>query len=152
MEKRQITEEIEPPNQERIKAHGEKENFKYLGILEPDTIKQEKMKEKILKEYLRQTRKHLETKMCIRNLIKGINILAVPLVRYFGLFLKWIREEVRQINQRIRKLMMMHKVYIGKMTLTDYICQEKKEEEYSPELKIHQYEDSWTTLKRAKEG
>ena len=43
---------------EEIKA------YKYLGILEMDTIKQAEMKEKkIRKEYLRRTRKLLETKL-----------------------------------------------------------------------------------------
>ena len=58
--KRQITEGIELPNQEKIRAFGEKETYKYLGILEVDTIKQVKMKEKKIKiEYLRRTRKLL---------------------------------------------------------------------------------------------
>ena len=34
--KGEITEGIEPPNQERIRTLGEKENYKYLGILETD--------------------------------------------------------------------------------------------------------------------
>ena len=38
--KRQTTEEIEPPNQEKITKVGEKETYKYLGIQEVDTIKQ----------------------------------------------------------------------------------------------------------------
>ena len=37
-EKRQITEGIEQPNPERIRMLGEKESYKYLGILEADTI------------------------------------------------------------------------------------------------------------------
>ena len=72
-------------------------------------IKQADMKEKIRKEYLRRTRKLLETKLNSRNLIKGINTWAVRLVRYSGPFLKWTREELRQMDQRIRKLMTMHK-------------------------------------------
>ena len=52
---------------------GENETYKYLGILEADTIKQVEMKDKIWKEYLRGTRKQLETKLSSRNLIKGIN-------------------------------------------------------------------------------
>ena len=39
---------------------------------------------------------------------------------------------------------------IREMKLTDYMCQEKKEEEVSPALKTvwkHRYEDSKTTLK-----
>ena len=34
----EITERTELPNQERIRTHREKENYKYLGILEADTI------------------------------------------------------------------------------------------------------------------
>ena len=54
-----------------------------------DTIKQVEMKDKIQKEYLKRTRKILETKLSSRNLIKGINNWAVLLVRYSGPFLKW---------------------------------------------------------------
>ena len=56
---------------------GEKETYKYLGILEADTIKQEEMKEKIQKEYFKRTRMLLEAKLCRRKLIKGINTRAV---------------------------------------------------------------------------
>ena len=66
----------------------ENETYKYLGILGADTSKQVEMKIKIQKEYLRRTRKLLETKLSSRNFIKGINTWAVPLVRYSGPFLK----------------------------------------------------------------
>ena len=71
---------------------------------------QTEMKEKIRKEYFKRTRKFLETKLCCRNLIKGINNWAVLLIRYSEPFLKWTREELEQIDQRTRKLMIMHKV------------------------------------------
>ena len=71
---------MELPNQDKISTLGEKEMYKYLGILEADTIKQVEMKEKIKKEYLRRTRKLLEIKLCSRNLIKGINTWVVFLV------------------------------------------------------------------------
>ena len=61
------------PNQEKIKKRGEKVIYKYLGILEFDTIKQVEVKEKIKKEYIRTTRKLNETKLSCRNLIKSIN-------------------------------------------------------------------------------
>ena len=61
--KRQITEGIELPNQERIRTLGEKENYKYWGILEVDTITtREDEKKKIKKKDCRRTRKFLETK------------------------------------------------------------------------------------------
>ena len=40
-----------------------------------------------------------------KELIPGL----YPLVRYSGPFLKWIREELRQMDRRKRKLMTMHK-------------------------------------------
>ena len=83
-----LTDGMELPNKDKIKSLAENETYKYLGILEADTIKQAEMKEKIQKEYLRRTRKLLETKLNSRNLIKGINTWAVPLVRYSGPFLK----------------------------------------------------------------
>ena len=107
--KRHLTDGMELPNQDKIRTLGEKETYKYLGILEADTIKQVEMKEKTKKEYLRRTRKLLEKKLCSRNRIKGINTWAVSLVRYSGPFLKWTRKELKQMDQRTRKLMTMHK-------------------------------------------
>ena len=87
--KRQLTEEIELPNQERIRR--KKGN---LQILAADTIKLVEMKEKKIKrEYLRKTRGILKIKQYSINLIKEINTLAFPLVIYSGPFLKWTREE-----------------------------------------------------------
>ena len=69
------------------------------------------MKEKVRKEYVRGTRKLLETQLCSRNLIKEIYTWMVPLVKYSGPFLKWTREKLRQMDQRTRKLMTMHKAF-----------------------------------------
>ena len=41
---------MELPNKDKIKTLAENKTYKYLGILEADTIKQVKMKEKIQKE------------------------------------------------------------------------------------------------------
>ena len=80
-----------------------------LGILDPDTINQVERKEKILKEYLRRIRKLLETKHYRRNLIKWMNIWAVPLVIYSRPFIKWTWGNLKQMEQSTRKLMTMHK-------------------------------------------
>ena len=107
--KRHQTDRLELPNQDKIRTLVENETYKYLCILEADTIKHAEMKDKIQKEYLRRTRKLLETKLSSRNLIKGINTWSIPLVRYSGPFLKWTRDELKQMDQRTRKLMTMHK-------------------------------------------
>ena len=72
-----MTDGMELPNHDKIRTLVENETYKYLGILQADTIKQIEMKDKIRKEYLRRTRKLLETKLSCRNLIKGINTWAV---------------------------------------------------------------------------
>ena len=92
--KRHLTDEIELLNQQKNRTLGEKETSKYLGILKANTIKQVDMKEKIYKEYLMKTRTLLEKKLFSRNLIKGIDISTVPLVRYSGPFLMSTKEEL----------------------------------------------------------
>ena len=52
---------MELPNQDKIRTIGENETYKYLGILEADDINEVEMKDKNPKEYLRRSRKLLET-------------------------------------------------------------------------------------------
>ena len=85
----------ELPNQDKIRMLGENETYIYLGILETDAIKQVETKYQIQKVYLRRTRKLLETKLSIRNFIKGIKTWAVSLVRYSGPYQKWTRDELK---------------------------------------------------------
>ena len=138
---------MELPNQDKIRTLAENEIYKYLGILEADTIKQVEMKTKIQKEYLRRTRKLLKKKHLSRNLIKGINTWAVPLIRYSGPFLKWTRDEIKWTKEQ-ENLWPCIRHYIPKTTLTDHMYQEKREEEDLPALKTgltHRYNDSKTT-------
>ena len=44
--KQHLTDGMELPNQDKNKTPGEKETYKYLDILEADTIRQVEMKEK----------------------------------------------------------------------------------------------------------
>ena len=94
--KRHLTDGMELPSQDKIKKFKEKETYKYLDILEAVATRQVQMKDKIKKEYLRSTRKQLETKLSSWNLIKGINIWALSLVRYSGPFLKLTSEGTKE--------------------------------------------------------
>ena len=96
--KQPMTNGMELPNQDKIRALRENETYKYLSIFEVDTIKQVGKKDKIQKEYLRRTRKLLETKLSRRNLTKRMNTWAASLVRYSGPFLKWTRDELKQMD------------------------------------------------------
>ena len=70
-------------------------------------------------------RKLLETKLSCWNLIKGINTWAVPL-RYSGPFLKWTRDELKQMDQRTRKLMTIHKA-LHPRDIIDWLYVSRKE-------------------------
>ena len=129
-----MTDGIELPNHDKIRTLRENETYKYLGILKADTINQVEMKDKIRKEYIR-TRKPLETKLSSRNLIKGINISAVPRVRYLGHFLRWTRYELKQMHQRTRKIMTTHKALHPREDV-NYMYLEKREEQDLPRTKI----------------
>ena len=61
--KRHMTDGMELENHNKIRTLKENETYKHLGILEADTIKQVQMKDTIRKQYLRGTRKLLETKL-----------------------------------------------------------------------------------------
>ena len=101
--KRHLTDGMELPNHDKIRTPRENETYKFLGILETDTIKQGEMKDKIWKEYPGRTRKLFETKLYSRNLIKRINTWALLLVWYSGPFLKWTRDELKQNESKKKK-------------------------------------------------
>ena len=97
--KQQIREIIEIPNKEKTRIRGEKETYKYLRILEADTVKQMEMK----KKNLRRTRKLQETNIYSKNLIKGINTWVVVLVTYMGPFFYRTIVELKQNGPENKK-------------------------------------------------
>ena len=107
--KRHLTDGIELPNQDKIRMLAENDTCKYLGILEADTIKQVEMKKnpkRISQENQKTTRnKALQQKPYQRN--KYLDCTPCYI-------LKWAREELRQMDQRTRKLMTMHKALHSK--------------------------------------
>ena len=56
--KRESINGIELPNQNKINSLGEKENYKYLGILEADTIKYADITEQIQKRIPKENEKN----------------------------------------------------------------------------------------------
>ena len=77
--KRQMTEGRERINQEKNQKARRKGKLLILGNIEADTVKQAKMKEKkIKKEYLRRTRKQLETKLSQKPYRRGKHLGYTP--------------------------------------------------------------------------
>ena len=85
-EKQHMAERIELSSQEKIRTLGEKKTYKYLGILDADTIKQEELKKKIPHENEKIFRNQtIEKKSHQRD------IHSWP-------FIKWTREKRQQMN------------------------------------------------------
>ena len=76
-------EAIELPNEDKIGRIGKKETYKYLGILESNTIKYAEMKEKkFLKNTSREQKHNSKPNYITDTSSKRINTLAVHHVRY----------------------------------------------------------------------
>ena len=67
----------------------DEEGYKYLGILERDDICQEKTKEKVQKEYNKQVRAVIKSKLNGGNVINAINISAAATARYGAGIINW---------------------------------------------------------------
>ena len=65
-------------------------------------------KEKIKKEYLRRVRKVAQSKLNGGNLIQAINTWAVSLIRYAGGIIEWTKQELKELDRRTRKLLIMN--------------------------------------------
>ena len=63
------------------------------------------MKEKIKKEYLRRVRKVAQSKLNGGNFIQAINTWAVSLIRYPGGIIEWMKQELKELDRRTRKLL-----------------------------------------------
>ena len=67
-----LSEGVDMPDGERIKEI-EKNEYKYLGTLEYNKIKESKMKENFRREYLRRTKLIMKNRLSSRDKIVAIN-------------------------------------------------------------------------------
>ena len=88
-----------------IRSLKEGEGYKYLGVLEADVMLHRQTKEKIKKEYLRRVRKVAQSKLNGGNFIQAINTWAVSLIRYPGGIIEWMKQELKELDRRTRKLL-----------------------------------------------
>ena len=86
----------------------EKGGWKYLGILEFYNVKHEEMKDRIKREYMREVRNLLKSKLNGGNTISTINSRAVSIVRYVVEIIRWAKTELEELDQKTRKLMLIY--------------------------------------------
>ena len=82
----------------------------YLGILKTDKIKEKEMKEKFNREYLRQLRLILRSKLNGSSKIMAVNTWAASAMRCGARILKCNTDELKSLDRGTRKFMTMHGV------------------------------------------
>ena len=85
------------------------ESYKYLGILEADDIKHQKMKQLIQNEYYRRVRKILKSKLNGGHIIKAVNLKAVSIVRYGAGVIDWKKDELKEMDEKTRTLFTIYR-------------------------------------------
>ena len=101
------TDDIRLPDVQHMKDIDET-GYTYLGILETDKIKEKEMKEKFSKEYLRELRLILRSKLNRGNKIMALDTWAVPVIRYDTGILKWNTDELKSLDRKTRTFMTIH--------------------------------------------
>ena len=91
-----------------MRALGEEESYKYLGVLEADHVLHEESKERLKKEYIRRVKKCLKSKLNGGNMVKAINTWAVSLMRYSAGIVEWTKADLDVTDRKTRKLMTMY--------------------------------------------
>jgi hypothetical protein len=100
--------------------------YKYVGIEEIEGIQHQQMKERLKKDYRRKLRMILKPELNARNKITAIGALAVPVLRYSFGIINWRIEEIKQIDRKTRKMLIMYKMHHQKADI-DRLYVKRKE-------------------------
>jgi len=85
--------------------------YRYLGIEESEGVQHQLMKERLKQEYSRRLRMIQKSELNARNKITAIGALVVPVLRYSFGIIKWRTEEIKKIDRKTRKMLIMYKMH-----------------------------------------
>ena len=85
---------VDLPNGKAIKALEKNDGYKYLGILERDKVRSDKMKGN---EYLRRMKRILKCKLNSGDVVKTINSRTVSIIRYGAGIIEWTKEKLKEV-------------------------------------------------------
>ena len=74
-------------------------------MLQFDCVKNEEMKNMIMKEYFRRIRKILKASLNVGYTIQAINARTVPIIKLATGIAEWRKNELEIINRKTRKLL-----------------------------------------------
>ena len=119
-----------------IKDLETEESYKYLGVTEGDGILHSSMREKIRKEYFRRVKPIRRIELNARNRIDAINSLALPVVKYSFTIINWSLTEIKKVDTKIRKLLIMHRIHHSKSDVNRLYLPRKEERRGLVQLEI----------------
>ena len=93
---------LDLPDGQKIQGLTTDEDYKYLGMLEADSIKQNTMKAKVKGEYFRRLKKILKSDLNAGNVVTAINVWAVSAFRYSSGILDWTKVELQSMDTKLR--------------------------------------------------
>ena len=76
------------------------DRYKYLGVLQIDSIMNREMKEKVKNKYIRRVKKSLRSQLNRGNIMAGMNAWAMGTIRYGAGVLDWMKEELKSIDHK----------------------------------------------------
>ena len=72
-----------------------------------DDFKDESVKDRLSKEYVRRVKKVIRSKLNGGNMVRLINSWAVSLLRYSGGVVRWTKVELMNLDRKTRKLLII---------------------------------------------
>ena len=72
-----------------------------------DDFKDESVKDRLSKEYVRRVKKVIRSKLNGGNMVRVINSWAVSLLRYSGGVVRWTKAELMNLDRKTRKLLIV---------------------------------------------
>ena len=72
-----------------------------------DDFKDESVKDRLSKEYVRRVKKVIRSKLNGGNIMRVINSWAVSLLRYSGGVVRWTKVELMNLDRKTRKLLII---------------------------------------------
>ena len=113
------------PSGETIK-HIDEDGYKYLGILEFDSVKEKEMKEAFATEHFRRVKLVCKSKLNGKNKINALSTWAISLMRYGARILNWRVNEVDQMDRKTRKILTINKEFHPKSDIDRLYVPRKK--------------------------
>ena len=83
-----------------------------------DDFKDESVKDRLSKEYVRRVKKVIRSKLNGGNMVRVINSWAVSLLRYSGGVVRWTKVELMNLDRKTRKLLIIQDAPVSYTHLT----------------------------------